>query len=123
MQAKFQSFNWKEPIKITAIVTILALIIFVAYTKKASVSSTPRTIDERVKEINTLREEKKKHEEAIYKINERIIPLKCSVYKDVQAKEQWEYDCRQYFETQQSKIKEQAQSLPEDTGGYTPEEQ
>lgn len=105
-----------------AIICIIGLVIY-SYGWTPKKDTAAQTIDAKVEQLKTLRAEKKAHEEAIYKINQKIIPLKCSVFSDVQAKEQWDYDCKQYFEAQQSKIQEQAQSLPQDTGGYTPEEQ
>jgi hypothetical protein len=74
-------------------------------------SSPQKTIDDKLSQIKELRSEKKTKEQqveelkkAIYVLDQKIIPLKCSVYSEVGAKDTWESECRDEFDSQTSKI-------------------
>jgi len=74
-------------------------------------SSPQKTIDDKLSQIKELRGEKKTKEQqveelkkAIYVLDQKIIPLKCSVYSEVWAKDTWESECRDEFDSQTSKI-------------------
>lgn len=69
------------------------------------------TIDERIWTLKQLRDDKATHlknieneQKAVYLIDQQIIPIKCGVFNEVQAKQQWEMECKDYYDLQQSKI-------------------
>lgn len=82
-----------------------------------SCSQSKPTLDNKLDNLKQYRESKKTHENIIIKekeiidsIDQKIIPIKCSIYSDVGAKEQWELECQDFYDEQQSKI---------DTGSIT----
>lgn len=88
------------------LIIVAIVIIGLTYAYNSHDSEKKVTIDDKLATLKTLREEKKSHEQAIYTINQKIVPLKCSIYSDVQAKEQWDLECQNFFQEQQSKIRE-----------------
>lgn len=69
------------------------------------------TIDERIGTLKQLRDEKATHlknieneQKAVYLIDSKIIPMKCWIFSEVQAKQQYEMECKDYYDEQQSKI-------------------
>lgn len=59
------------------------------------------SIDERMKLVEQMRDEKKLYERKITDLNQKIIKQKCDIFKDVKASTQWETDCKETFEQQQ----------------------
>lgn len=100
---------------ISAIVAIIVVFSYIAYAKPKT-PTTP-TIDQRIDTLKQLRDEKAVHlknieneQKAVYLIDQKIVPLKCWVFNDVQAKQQWELECKDFYVEQQSKIKAQSGS-------------
>lgn len=92
-----------------AFMFIIALVMMVFYVKWSG--DQKPTIDQRMETIKSLRAQKAVHQKAIddnknaiYLIDQKIIPLKCWVFSDVKAETQWDADCSEYFSEQQSKI-------------------
>lgn len=96
--------SFLEKLAVPAIIIFALILCGILYAK----NSTPAkpTIDNKVEQLKTLRAEKKQKEQEVYTINQKIIPLKCSIYSDVWAKEQWDTECQDFYEEQQAKIRE-----------------
>ena len=76
-------------------------------------TDTTKTVDERLTQLKQLRDQKKWKEDQIeqlkkeiYSLDQKIIPLKCSVYSEVWAKDTWESECRDEFEQQKQEIQQ-----------------
>lgn len=89
------------------IVGIVAIIIALAIYSSHSTPAKP-TLEDKLTQLKELRADKANHQKAIYLDDQKIVPLKCSIYSDVWAKEQWNLECQDYFQEQQSKMKEAA---------------
>lgn len=70
-----------------------------------------KTLTEKNQLLKEYREIKKSYQKtiddtqkSIYSLDQKIIPLKCSIYSEVSAKEQWEMECSEFYNEQQSKI-------------------
>lgn len=63
------------------------------------------SIEDKLSQLKEMRAEKKSHQNAIFTIDQKIVPLKCGIYSEVQAKEQWDLECQDFFQEQQSKIR------------------
>lgn len=100
---------------ISAIIAIIVVFSYIVYAKPNT--QTVPTIDQRIDTLKQLRDEKAVHlknieneQKAVYLIDQKIVPLKCWVFNDVQAKQQWELECKDFYVEQQSKIKSQSGS-------------
>lgn len=74
-------------------------------------SSKSVTVDNKLEQLKELRSEKSAKRaqidqlnKEVYLLDQKIIPLKCSVYSEVWAKDTWETECRDEFDAQASKI-------------------
>lgn len=106
----------KVPMKLKIIILVIGVILlgasyFVGEAIKAQKSSPWESLDSRMQLLQSLRAEKQSNNEKIddlkqknFLLDERIVPLKCSLFSDVTAGDQWEIDCRDFFEGQQSRI-------------------
>jgi len=91
---------------------IMVVLIPISWVWLTQIPKTAKpTIDERIGTLKQLRDEKATHlknieneQKAVYLIDQQIIPIKCGVFNEVQAKQQWEMDCQNYYNEQQSKI-------------------
>lgn len=97
---------------ISAIGVIIVVFSYISYAKPKAQPAP--TLDQRISTLKQLRDEKAAHlknieneQKAIYLIDQKIVPLKCWVFNDVQAKQQWELECKDFYVEQQSKIKSQ----------------
>jgi hypothetical protein len=100
---------------ISVIAVIFFILVYIWYTKTDTTQKL--TLDQRIGTLKQLRDDKATHlknieneQKSIYLIDQKIIPLKCGVYSEVQAKQQWELECSDFYEEQQSKIKSQSWS-------------
>lgn len=98
--------SWKFIIIALMVSAAISILIW-AY----AVPSQQKTVDDKLSQIKELRSEKKTKEQqveelkkAIYVLDQKIIPLKCSVYSEVWAKDTWESECRDSHEEQKQKI-------------------
>ena len=106
---------WKLDYKYYAVIwaiifTVLFTIVFIAKDSSAS-----KSIDSRLSELKQLRDEKsnrenmiKEQKNAIYELDKKIVPLKCWIFNDTWAKDSWEAQCRDHFESQKQEIQKQA---------------
>lgn len=92
---------------------ILALLILSTFAlSSCSQEPTKPSIEDKLTQLKEMRAEKKNHQNAIFTIDQKIVPLKCGIYSDVGAKEQWNVECQDFFQEQQSKIKAGSPETP-----------
>lgn len=103
------------PLKKYAIIWAIMIAIVCIFIFVAKTSSASKTIDSRLSELKQLRDQKKSHEaiienekKAIFVLDQKIIPAKCTIFKETGAKDSWENECRDHFEEQKTKIQQQA---------------
>lgn len=98
--------NRRYAIYVVAIIVII-VILYSSKTQKPQKES----IEERIWQVTELRATKKqkleqidKLQEEVYILDQKIIAWKCSYYADVDAKETWDNQCKEFYESQQSQI-------------------
>lgn len=91
-------------IYIVVIVVIFAALVIYSY----KATPTKPSLEDKLTQLKELRADKAAHQKAIYLDDQKIVPLKCSIYSEVWAKDQWDLECQDYFNDQQSKMKEAA---------------
>lgn len=83
-----------------AIAIIVWLVIYSTYTP-----ATPKiTLEDKLTQLKDLRADKAQKQKEIYLIDQKIVPLKCSIFSEVGAKEQWNLECQDFYQEQQAKI-------------------
>lgn len=92
------------------LIMVLLIIVFRVWIT-VTVRPVKPTIDERIGTLKQLRDDKATHlknieneQKAVYLIDQKIIPIKCWVFNEVQAKQQYEMECKDYYDVQQSKM-------------------
>ncbi len=98
----------KIPSGIIYIVGIVIVLVVLGLFYSNQNNSPKPTLEDKLTQLKTLRADKTQKQKEIYLIDQKIIPLKCSIFSDVGAKEQWNIECQDYFNDQQSKMKEAA---------------
>ena len=98
---------------ISVVVVIIVVFSYILYVKPKA--QNIQTLDQRIDTLKQLRDDKAVHlknieneQKALYLIDQKIVPLKCWVFSDVQAKQQWELECKDFYQEQQLKIKSQS---------------
>lgn len=91
-------------IAVIAVVVMFGIFAFVNSTK-----STKPSLEDKLTQLKELRADKVAHQKAIYLDDQKIVPLKCSIYSDVGAKDQWNIECQDFFQEQQTKILNKSQ--------------
>lgn len=101
--------NYAIYIFVLIIVLIVSWVVYSSKNQKPSKAS----IEERIWQVTELRATKKqkldqidKLQEEVYILDQKIIAWKCSYYADVDAKETWDTQCKDFYESQQSKIED-----------------
>lgn len=107
--------NTPIPFKKYAIIAVIAIVLLGWLVFLVKTSSASNSIDSRLSDLKQLRENKKWHEaviekekNAIYELDKKIVPLKCWIFNDTGAKDSWEAQCRDHFESQKQEIQKQA---------------
>ena len=93
---------------IVYIVGIVIILVVLGLFYSNQNNSPKPTLEDKLTQLKTLRAHKSQKQKEIFLIDQKIIPLKCSIYSDVWAKDQWNLECQDYFNDQQSKMKEAA---------------
>lgn len=62
------------------------------------------TLEDKLTQLKELRADKSQKQKEIFLIDQKIVPLKCSIFSEVGAKEQWNLECQDFFQEKQSKI-------------------
>lgn len=108
-QSEIQSSRYSPSWKFIGILLVFSLCITWAFL--FAQNSPTKTVDDKLSQLKELRNDKKLKEVAlddlkkqIYLLDQKIIPLKCSVYSEVGAKDTWESECRDSHEEQKQKI-------------------
>ena len=84
---------------------LIAIILCTAFLASCSQAEPVKpSIEDKLTQLKELRASKKAKQNEIYTIDQKIVPLKCWIYSDVWAKEQWNVECQDFFQEQQSKI-------------------
>lgn len=104
------SSKWTPSWRLIGVVfIIMGVISFGIYMK--SITPLVKTVDDKLATLKELRAAKKVQETIILnaskakdKLDSEIIPLKCSIYSEVGAKDTWESECRDEFDSQTSKV-------------------
>ena len=70
--------------------------------------ATPQkiTLENKLTQLKELRADKAQKQKEIYLIDQKIVPLKCSIFSEVGAKEQWNIECQDFYAEQQTKIQQ-----------------
>ena len=72
------------------------------------------TLEDKLTTLKQLRADKAQKQKEIYLIDQKIVPLKCSIFSEVGAKEQWNLECQDFYQEQQSKIQNSTPETPEE---------
>lgn len=85
---------------------LIACLIF-WYISLSQSNTTPQkiTLENKLTQLKDLRSDKAQKQKEIYLIDQKILPLKCSIFSEVSAKEQWNIECQDFYQEQQAKIK------------------
>lgn len=103
------------------LVFVLLGTMFLASCTKNETPVVKATVDDKIVLLKQYRAEKKDLQNKIYQKDQQIIALKCSVFSEVWAKDQWDLDCQDFFQNQQSKIKDAQAEIVEVEGALDPE--
>lgn len=95
-----------------AFIIVAVIVWFLIYSNHTP--ATPKiTLEDKLTQLKDLRADKAQKQKEIFLIDQKIVPLKCSIFSEVGAKEQWNLECQDFYQEQQAKI-QNTQAEPEE---------